>query len=68
MIQPHPDREDRSASDELKAAADLLRPATLDPHTAADLILDAEAHSCVLNDSLCYVCEVQGEQREGRRV
>jgi hypothetical protein len=63
-----PDEERPSASDDLGAAADLVRPTTLDPHTAADLILDAEAHSCVPNDSFCYVCEVQLDQRAGRRV
>ncbi len=68
MNERRPDEEDRSTSDELDAAADLVRPATLDPHTAADLILDTEAHSCVPNDSSCYICEVQAEQQEGRRV
>jgi hypothetical protein len=56
-----PDEERPSASDDLRAAADLVR---LDPHTAADLILDAEAHSCIPNDLFCYVCEVQAEQRK----
>lgn len=56
------------ALDELEAAADLVRPAILDPHTAADLVLDAGAHSCVPNDLFCYICEIQVEQREGRRV
>ena len=60
-----PDEERPSASDDLAAAAELIR---LDPHTAADLILDAEAHTRVPNDLFCYVCAVQAEQREGRRV
>jgi hypothetical protein len=68
VTQHHPDRERRSASDALEAAADLVRPATLDPHTAPDIVLDAAAHNCVPNDSFSYVCEVQLEQREGRRV
>ncbi len=63
-----PDSEEHpSASDDLDAAADLVR-VTLDPHTAADLILDAEAHACVPNDLFCYVCAVQTEQREGWRI
>ena len=64
-----PDSEEHpSASDDLDAAADLVRLVTLDPHTAADLILDAEAHACVPNDLFCYVCAVQTEQREGWRI
>ena len=64
-----PDSEEHpSASDDLGAAADLVRLVTLDPHTVADLVLDAEAHSCIPNFAFCYVCAVQDEQREGRRV
>ena len=59
-----PDSEERpSASDDLEAAADLVRPATL-----ADLVLDAQAHSCVPNFAYCYLCEVQLAQRGVRRV
>ena len=56
MNELRADQEDRSAVEKLNAAADLLRSATLDPHTAADLILDTEAHACVLGKSFCYVC------------
>ena len=41
-------REHRpDASDGLEAAADLVRPAALSPHTAADLIFDADSHAAI---------------------
>lgn len=68
MTERDPDGERRSANDHLEAAADMVRPATVDPHIAADLVHDAEAHRCIPNGSLCDVCEVRLEQGEGRRV
>ena len=63
-----PDEEPPSTSDDLRAAADLVRLVTLDPHTATDLVLDAVAHNCVPNDAFCYLCAVQAEQEAGRHV
>ena len=52
------------------AAADALDPkgVFINPRTAFDAVLDADARDCVLDRSLCYVCEVQGDHTEGWRV
>jgi hypothetical protein len=37
-------------------------------HRDVDELLDLDAHDCIRGEAFCYICEVQREQREGRRV